>query len=334
MFNFLNILFQNVPRCSSNISLTVKVLVKKMKHKTIALALILTLLLVPTPILMAQETEQTPEETIDPAVLNKIKTQAIVREQEMIGFFGGGPFSPEMENCLQNAQQAMEQAQYFEENNPQAAAQQYMSALKHYRNALRKFVEENPQKLDYFEGPIDPESAGDDIEIILQNEIDAAKTQLLNRFQERYREQIQVMIENVEEVEDDLSPQDAEKARQALMQTLEKTLRIQERIHAGEYDVAVDELDEAIEFLDGEFEGLEGQGITQMLKSMNSIEATIQKVRQVAARKAEVGGDTSIEDDMLEELVNSINEMKHDYNESKGDESELDSQGNPGKGNN
>ena len=142
------------------------------------------------------------------------------------------------------------------------------------------------------------------------------------------------MIENVEEVEDDLSPQDAEKARQALMQTLEKTLRIQERIHAGEYDVAVDELDEAIEFLDGEFEGLEGQGITQMLKSMNSIEATIQKVRQVSARKAEVGGDTSIEDDMLEELVNSINEMKHDYNESKGDESELDSQGNPGKGNN
>ena len=169
MFNFLNILFQNVPRCSSNISLTVKVSVKKMKHITIALALILTLLLVPTPILMAQETEQTPEETIDPAVLNKIKTQAIVREQEMIGFFGGGPFSPEMENCLQNAQQAMEQAQYFEENNPQAAAQQYMSALKHYKNALRKFVEENPQKLDYFEGPIDPESAGEDIEIILQN---------------------------------------------------------------------------------------------------------------------------------------------------------------------
>ncbi len=309
MFNFLNILFQNVPRCSSNRSLTVGESVKKMRYKIIPLALILILVMVPAPLLMAQEIEQTPGDTIDPAILNMIKTQAMEREQEMIGFFGAGPFSPEMENCLQNAQQAMWQAKYFEENNPQAAAQQYMKAMKQYGNALRKFVEENPEILDAFEDPSDTGSAGEDIELPSQDEIDAAKTQLLNRFQERYREQIQVMVENVEELEGDLSPQDAEKARQALIHTLEKTLRIQERIYAGEYDEAVDELDEAIESLDEEFEGIEDQDAAQMLRSMNRIEARILKMRQVVARKAAVGGDTSIEDEVLDDLVGSKNEI-------------------------
>jgi len=305
-----------------------------MRYNKIALALILTLVLLPTPIIMAQETEQTPDETIDPAILNMIKTQAMEREQEMVGFFGGGPFSPEMENCLQNAHQAMEQAQYFEEDNPQAAAQQYLKVMKHYRNALRKFVEENPEILDYFEDPIDTVSASDNLELPSQDEIDAAKTQLLNRFQERYREQLQVMIENVEELEGDLSLQDAEKTRQALMQTLEKTLRVQERIHAGEYDVALDELDEAIGSLDEEFERLEDQDAAQMFRSMNRIEARIQKMRQIAVEKAAVGSDTSVEDDVIEELTGSKNEMKHGYQESQGNGSDQGSQGNPGKGNN
>ena len=334
MVNFLNVLFQNVPRCSSNRSLTVGELVKKMRYKIIAFALILTLVLLPTPILMAQETEQTPEDTIDPAILNMIKTQAMAREQEMVGLFGAGPFSPEMENCLQNAQQAMEQAQYFVENSPQAAAQQYMKAMKQYRNALRKFVVENPEMLDAFEGPIDAESAGDDLVVPSQEEIDVAKTQLLNRYQERYRDQIQVMIENVEELEGDLSVQDADKARQALMHTLEKTLRIQERLNAGEIDEAVDELDEAIESLDEEFDGLEDQDAALMFRSMNRIEARIQKMRQVAAGKAAVGGDTSVEDDMIEELSGSKNEVKQGYQESQGNGSGQGSQGGSGKGKN
>jgi len=305
-----------------------------MRYKIIALALILTLVLLPTPILMAQEIEQAADETIDPAILNMIKAQAMEREQEMVGLFGAGPFSPEMENCLQNAQQAMEQAQYFEENNPRVAAQHYMKVMKQYRNALRKFVEENSEMLDYFEDPIDTVSAGDILELPSQEEIDAAKTQLLNRYQERYREQIQVMIENVEELEDDLSPQDVDKARQALMYTLEKTLRIQERIHAGEYDEAVDELDEAIESLDEEFDGLEDPDAALMFKSMNRIEARIQKMRQVRALKAAVGSDTSVEDDVLEELVGRKNEMKHGYQESQGNGSGQGSQGSSGKGNN
>ena len=130
------------------------------------------------------------------------------------------------------------------------------------------------------------------------------------------------------------APQDAEKARQALMHTLEKTLRVQERIHAGEYDKAVDELDEAIESLDEEFNGLEDQDAAQMFRSINRIEARIQKMRQVAAGKAAVGGDISIEADMLEELTGSKNEMKQGYKESKGDGSGQGSQGGSGKGNN
>ena len=52
----------------------------------------------------------------------------------------------------------------------------------------------------------------------------------------------------------------------------------------------------------------------------------------VRARKAAVGGDTSVEDDVLEELTGSKNEMKQGYKEGNG--SGQGSQGSSGKGNN
>ena len=67
---------------------------------------------------------------------------------------------------------------------------------------------------------------------------------------------------------------------------------------------------------------------------MNRIEARIQKMRQVAAGKAAVGGDTSVEEDALEELTGNQNEMKHVYKEGKGNGSGHGSQGSSGKGNN
>jgi hypothetical protein len=303
-----------------------------MKNKKITFAMILILVLLPTPLLKAQETVQTIEEDlIDPAILNMIKTQAMNRKQEMLNLFGDGPYSLDIENCMQQAQQAMEQAQNFEETNPQAAAQQYIRAMKQYRNALRKHLQENPELFEEFEGTGEKGSASEEIEeTVMPEEIDATKVQLLNRFQERYREQIQVMIDVVEELEDDLNPQDAEKARQALMHTLEKTLRIQERIHAGEHNEATDDLDEATESLDEEFDELEDQESAQILKSLNKLEARIQKMIQVRARKALNGEDTSVEDDVLEELNGNKNMMKQTYQYRKGNGSGQAGQGSQG----
>ena len=211
--------------------------------------------------------------------------------------------------------------------------------MKQYRNALRKQLKENPELLDEFEEPTETGSASEEIdEIVTQEEIDSAKAQLLNRFQERYREQIRKMIESVEELEDDLSPQDAEKARQALMHTLEKTLRIQERIQSGEHNEALDELDESSDSLDEEFDDLVDPDSVQMLKSLNKLEARIQKMMQIRARKAVDGEDTSVEDEVLEELHGNKNNMMHVYRERKGNgggqngQCSQGSQGNKGNG--
>ncbi len=329
MVNFLNILFQTVPPCSSNKSLTVGESVKKMRYKKIVLTLILTLVLIPTPILMAQETIETPEEELfDPAVMNMIKTQAMTRKQEILKLFGEDPYSTDIENCLNNAEQAMEQAMNFEETNPRAAAEQYNRALRQYRNAYRKYFEEHPELIVE---PVETSSASDVIEVPSQEEIESAKEVLLNRFQERYQNRIQVMIENVEDLEDDLSPQDAEKARQALMQTLEKSYRIQERIQNREYDVAVDELDESNDSLDADLDELEDEAAGLMLKSMNRLEARIQKMIGVRAWKAASGVDTTIEDEILEELNGNKKQMKNVYKgNSNGGNGNQGSNGNGG----
>ena len=142
------------------------------------------------------------------------------------------------------------------------------------------------------------------------------------------------MIENVEELEEDLSPQDAEKARQALMNTLEKTYRIQERIRNREFDEAIDDLDEATDSLDEELNELDDEAACQMLKSMNRFEARIQKMMQIRARKAVDGEDTSVEDEALEELHGNKNNMMHVYRERKGNGGGQNGQGSQGgKGN-
>ena len=294
--------------------------------------MIFTILLMPVAHLInAQETETSTEETaIDPAVLHQIKTQAMERQEEMLNIFGEGPYSPDMENSLQHALQAMEQAQNFAETNPQAAAQQYLRAMKHYRNALRNHLRENPEIVDEFEDPEVTETADDDVEIVTEKEIEDAKTQLLKRFEERFREQIRSMIDNVEELENDMLPQDAEKARNTLQHTLEKLLRIQQRIESGEVDGAVDDLEETSETLDDELEGMDDQATAHMLKEMNKLEARIAKIQEISQRKSAAGLDTSEEDAELGTLRGNKNGLKNSFKENKGKGSEQGNQGNQG----
>ena len=237
----------------------------------------------------------------------------------MQNLFGDGPFSEDVLNYLQNAEQAMVMAQNFEETEPRAAAQHYLRAMNQFRNAFRKHLSDNLDLVDEFDEPSDPESAGDVIgDTFSDEDVQAAKSMLLNRYQERYRKQIQAMIDLVDELEDDLSPNDAVKARNALMYTLERTLRIQERINQGEIDGAVEDLDATIQELDGEFDSLEDEDCALMLKEMNRLEARNQKMMGNAARKASMGEDTSNEDAAIEELNGVKNQLKDGFIEKKG----------------
>jgi tetratricopeptide (TPR) repeat protein len=309
-------------------------LVKRMNFRIVTLTLIFTIMLLPTiQHINAQETE-TENQPIDPAILNMIKTQTMAREQEMLNLFGEGPHSPSVDNCLRQAEQAMVQAENFGEANPRAAAQQYLRAMKQYRNALRKYLKENPETLNEFTEPSSGDTAGDDVDGVTSMDVEAAKVQLLNRFQERFREQVYAMIDNVEELEDDMSPQDAERARNALQHTLQRLLRIQSRIESGQYDEAVEDLDEATEALDDEFDEIEDQTTAQMLRAMNQLEAKIQKIYEMAERKAATGENTSSLDYLLDELNGYKNEMKNSYKENKGVGGEQGNQSGNGKGGN
>ena len=327
--------FQNVPRRSYNISDALWLSVKKMSYKIITYSLIITLLLSPTVnLLQAQEIEiVTGDEEIDPEIFNMIRTQAMERKQYMLNMLGEGPYSPDVENSLQHAEQAMIQAQNYEENNPKESTQSYLRAIKQYRNALIHYLEENPEETIEFE-PQDTTSAESEVEVITQEEIDSARTMLVSRFQERFQEQIQQMIHSVDDLEDELSPDDAFKAREAIRHTLEKTLRIQEKIQSGQIDEAVDDLDEATEELEDDLDDVIDPGTAQMLKAMYRLEARIQKMVQKAFRKAAAGEDTSVEDALLDELRGNKNNMKDDFKESQGNGGQQGDQGGQGKGKN
>ena len=106
-----------------------------------------------------------------------------------------------------------------------------------------------------------------------------------------------------------------------------------EKIQAGQYDEAIDDLEETTEGLEEEFDEELNPGTAQMLKEMNRIESRIQKMVQNAARKAANGMDTSEEDALLDELRGNKDKLKNEYKGNNGNGGQ-GNQGGQGKGNN
>ncbi|TFH14313.1 hypothetical protein E4H04_10430 [Candidatus Bathyarchaeota archaeon] len=232
---------------------------------------------------------------------------------EMMQLFGDAPLSPEVANGLSHAQQAMMQAMMFEENGNPAAAQQYLRAMKHHRNTLREYLKENPQVEEELEQIEVNGTAIDDVNgTVTEAMISAAQMQLINQFEERFQEQIRAMIMNVNELSEDMDPEDALKAQRALEKAETKLLRIQERIQSGQYMEALDELENATETLEEDFDGTD-PGTAQMLRTMNKLEAKIQKLEQKAARKAAKGLSTTEEDALMAELRGNKDHTKHEF---------------------
>lgn len=123
------------------------------------------------------------------------------------------------------------------------------------------------------------------------------------------------MIQNVNDVTSEMSPQDAFKAQQALSKAEAKLLKIQERILGGQYEDALNDLENATETLSEDFDDMEDPGTAQMLKTMNKLEAKIQKMEQKATKKAAKGLGTSDEDALLR---GNKDHTKNDFKENKG----------------
>jgi hypothetical protein len=282
---------------------------------------------------------------VDPTVLEGLRNQTQSMYQELLGYFGNATSrstgnatlsSAVLEN-FRHAQEAIEEGD--SKNNTQAAAQMYLRAMKQFRNSLRKYLHDNPDAVQGFESGNATESEPD-LNTTSQEEIEAVREQLILRFQEQFRERLTLMYGNLDNITGSLTDADAVKAQSTISKAEAKLLRIQERINNHEFDEAVDDLENATESMDEGFSGMQDAFAGQMLRTMNKLEANVQRLVDKQERKAARGEDTSELAGLIEGLRGSIhssrNEVKngHDNNgQGQGNGGgKPDDKGNPDKG--
>jgi len=288
--------------------------------------------------------------TVDPAVLEALRNQTQNMYQELLGYFSNATLgyfsnatlgSAVFEN-FQHAQDAIEEGD--SKNNTRAAAQMYLRAMKQFRNALRKYLHDNPDAVLGFK-PGNATELKPDLNTTSQEEIEAVREELILRFQERFRERLTFMYENLDNITGSLTNWDAVKARNTIQKTEEKLLRIQERINNHEFDEAVDDLENATDSMDEGFNGMQDAFAGQMLRTMNKLEAKVQRLVEQRERKQARGENTGELDGFIDELRGSIhssrNEVKNGHDNSghgqgkggKPDDKEKPDNGDHGKGN-
>jgi tetratricopeptide (TPR) repeat protein len=255
--------------------------------------------------------------TVDPAVLGGLRNQTKNMYQELLGYFGNATLGSAVFENFRHAQDAIEEGD--SKNNTRAAAQMYLRAMKQFRNALRKYLHDNPDALQDFE-PGNATEPEPDLNATTSEEIEAARVQLIQRFQERFTERLSLMYDNLDNMTGSLSDGDSLKAQNTIRKAEDKLLRIQERISRGEYDEAVDDLENATDSIDEGFEGMEDAFAGQMLRTMNKLEAKVQKLVEKHERKEARGEDTGELDNLINELRGNIsrgrNEVKNGHGNS------------------
>jgi hypothetical protein len=305
------------PRFFNVISLNLWKSEKRMNFEIIATTLILLLFLVPTISFINAQNDTTPSKengSVDPEIFVLIRTQAQNREQEIQQLFGDDVLSYKIAQSWMYAQQAMELAKSYEEENSHEAANQYLKAIKHFKNIVKKYLVENPDA--YETDTIKLTTASEEIPNITDEEIIAARNLLLNQFQEQFQNQLYEMRKNIDDLQDNMSPKDIFNANQSLIKTEEKLSTIKQKIQTGDYDGILDELDEATNFLYDEFNSLD-TFTAQTLQALNKLEAKIQKTIQLSVMKAERGEDSSEEDTILNELLDNKEKIKTEFKEIK-----------------
>lgn len=244
---------------------------------------------------------------------------------EGTGDYDGPPIpedlDPELRNQLMNAWMEMTQAAEMEGENLQTAAQQHLRVMRTLRNTWRKYQKDNPDIVDDTTEPGEPGDGGDDEpppEEPTEEELTETQELLVDRFQKRFNESVKEMFLFYNEVVDDLDPDDAMKAYNALYHAERKLLRIQERIAAGDIEGAIDGLDDAGEGLGDDFDEMDDPQSAQLFRTAAKLQAKIEKMVEKKEWKATHGQDTSGEDDLINQLKGNMDKAKNEHKENKG----------------
>ena len=114
-----------------------------------------------------------------------------------------------------------------------------------------------------------------------------------------------------------LSDEDAQKAGDALERAERKLLRIQERLNRSDVDGAMDDLDDATDGIDDALDNFEDDHTAQMLRTMDKLEAKIQRMVDKMNRKAAKGMDTSGDEDAINQAWGQLKKYQDDLQNGK-----------------
>lgn len=311
-----------------------------MNKKRLTLTILLMLMAAPLAMLTyADETEPVDpevetEKVIDPEVLGKLNGWCL----GLLDYFD--EFDPEflppaIRNQLTHAQEAYNQGFASEEETPNEAGQHYWRAMMHLRNALKKLQKEEivgdefsiPDKRNEEVPPVP--------EVIPPEEIVGTKLQLMNQFENSWRERIQNMKQLIDESED-LSPEDIEKLQDMIQRCEEKLERMRLKLGEGDVEGAFQEVDEGNDDFDETIEGLDDKEAGKMLKELNKMEAKILKMQHSIQFRRNRGDEIDPEEeDLLNQANGKLKNAKDNFmkGNKKGAQDDLDGAGDDLKGN-
>jgi len=220
---------------------------------------------------------------------------------------------------------------FMGENKTTAAWNQMRRALKHYRNAMQKMYKAGPLAFESLEeDPEDVEPPEDDVNTTA---MEGAQLQLMTQYQANLQERMRNMRETVENITDQISEGDSDKLWRTLENAERKLERIRARLNGSDVEGAIEEAEGAENDLEDGLDGLNNTAAGQMLKTVYKLEAKLQKMEQVRARKAEKGKNLLDDDDNINAAKGNLNQWKQNMKGGKFSEDGGSDDGNPGKGN-
>ncbi len=251
---------------------------------------------------------------INDTIYENIKAAAEARRDELL-YLLGLELPPGIIENLEEALYAMEIAE--EMGDTREATEQYLYALKLFRNTWQKYLIYNPEaaeesfeELDEKDKPSPEETEPPEG---LEEEINVAKEKRLIKIQEQLQEKIAMIGEHVDELKDYLSEKDSKTLEKALDNEEKKLENIMDKVGKGDYDDAIDELMVTEFEIEDDVDEMEDKEAAETLKMVERLQSQVQKTEEKRRRKAEEGEDTSEEDEEIETVNEELDKVKQEF---------------------
>ena len=289
---------------------------EKMRGKTIAIIMILGLLS-QSLVVSYGAINDSPIYENEMDVFIKLKSSAEARRDEFLYLFEEDlPFEI-MEN-LQYALQTLHEAEELFDSDPRESSRLYLGVLKGFRITWEMYVDYNPEapEQSFSEPPAEtPPVVNNDDQT---EEIIKTKGNLLNRFIVKVSTKLNLIQEDVEEREDEMSDDGSITLTNVIKEMHETIVHIGELIETGSMEVAIVALGEA----SLEVEKVIPELIDEEIEEAAAAEAhKAEKAAKKAQKKAErEAKKAEKEADKVEEAAEEAQEEKEDDKEEKEDE--------------